>query len=396
MVVIALAGDRQYLMQIETTIKSICHHNRSVRFYVLNSDIPTEWFHIMQQRLRHYKCEILDAKVKNRQLEDFPVWPHINYTTYLRYFIPLLIPEKKVLYLDSDIIITGSLQSLFDYPLSEYPMAAVPYHFPTLKGQFNAGVLLIDNVWWREQQMTEKLLYATANMAMNDYNGDESILNRLFVNKWHILPKNYNYLVGYDGSILSQQMEEALLPSPLPIILHYITDNKPWNEWSKGRLREVWWYYYQLEWTHLSQAPVSYWQQVAQTSLHALTVTYSDQLKTIVELIESLPFVQFHIAAPSSMSDELMALRVYRNVTLHPMYAAIKLSQLIHDTDVYLDINAYHEVDNIIERMRAFDKPIFAYSDTVHRSDMATVIVDNLEEMIVHILKLNTQKERNK
>ena len=36
---IVLAADNAYLVQLETTIKSICAHNRNLKFYVFNDDI---------------------------------------------------------------------------------------------------------------------------------------------------------------------------------------------------------------------------------------------------------------------------------------------------------------------------------------------------------------------
>ncbi|VPY08726.1 putative glycosyltransferase [Streptococcus pneumoniae] len=35
---IVLAGDRNYIRQLETTIKSILYHNRDVKIYILNQD----------------------------------------------------------------------------------------------------------------------------------------------------------------------------------------------------------------------------------------------------------------------------------------------------------------------------------------------------------------------
>ena len=41
---VVFAGDYAYIRQIETAMKSICRHNSHLKIYVLNKDIPQEWF----------------------------------------------------------------------------------------------------------------------------------------------------------------------------------------------------------------------------------------------------------------------------------------------------------------------------------------------------------------
>lgn len=48
---IVLGADNHYMDKVETTIKSICSKNKEVKFYVFNSDLPTEWFQLMDKRL---------------------------------------------------------------------------------------------------------------------------------------------------------------------------------------------------------------------------------------------------------------------------------------------------------------------------------------------------------
>ena len=59
-------------------------------------------------------------------------------------FIPDFVTEDKVLYLDSDLVVTGDLTDLFELDLGENYLAAARSCFGAGLG-FNAGVLLIDN-----------------------------------------------------------------------------------------------------------------------------------------------------------------------------------------------------------------------------------------------------------
>lgn len=41
---VVFAGDYAYIRQIETAMKSLCRHNSHLKIYLLNQDIPQEWF----------------------------------------------------------------------------------------------------------------------------------------------------------------------------------------------------------------------------------------------------------------------------------------------------------------------------------------------------------------
>ena len=59
---VVLAANAAYSEQVLTTIKSIVCHNRFIKFYVINSDFPTEWFVSMQKRLAKLDCQIVNAR----------------------------------------------------------------------------------------------------------------------------------------------------------------------------------------------------------------------------------------------------------------------------------------------------------------------------------------------
>jgi lipopolysaccharide biosynthesis glycosyltransferase len=60
-------------------------------------------------------------------LADFPVFGHISIATYFRLLIPSLLPPllNKVIFLDSDIVINGPLDSLWATDMAGQPIAAV-------------------------------------------------------------------------------------------------------------------------------------------------------------------------------------------------------------------------------------------------------------------------------
>ena len=116
---IVLAANYAYVDQVLTTIKSICYHNRSLRFYLINSDFPNEWIKQLNKRLEKFDSEIINCRVTSEQISRYKT--DISYTVFLRYFVADFVKEDKALYLDCDLLVTKNLDDLFDTDLQDYP-----------------------------------------------------------------------------------------------------------------------------------------------------------------------------------------------------------------------------------------------------------------------------------
>ena len=175
---VVFAGDYAYIRQIETAMKSLCRHNSHVKIYLLNQDIPQEWFSQIRIYLQEMGGDLIDCKLIGQQYKMN--WsnklPHINHMTFARYFIPDFVTEDKVLYLDSDLIVTGDLTDLFELDLGENYLAAARSCFGAGLG-FNAGVLLINNKKWRSENIRQQLIELTEKEHENVKEGDLSLIH---------------------------------------------------------------------------------------------------------------------------------------------------------------------------------------------------------------------------
>ena len=179
---IVLGGDNAYMDKIETTIKSICAHNRAMTFYVFNNDLPSEWFQLMERRLEPLASKIINVKISHQGLKGYSLpLAHLSYATFFRYFIPQYVSEDLALYLDSDIIVRSNLDELFLEDMADWPVAAVADAL--VPSTFNAGVLLINVALWRQEKVTEHLLSLTDQLHDQVF-GDQGILNHLFKGRW--------------------------------------------------------------------------------------------------------------------------------------------------------------------------------------------------------------------
>lgn len=395
---IVLGADSNYMDKVETTVKSVCSHNRDIRFYIFNSDFPTEWFQLMNKRLSVLNSEIINIKITDDTISYFHLpTPHLSSATYLRYFIPNFVFEKKVLYLDSDIIVTSSLTTLFELDLDGYPLGAVP-DIPISNEEFNAGVLLIDTDRWREEDISSQLFELTIAHHEHVY-GDQGIFNLLFKDRWKRLDLTYNLQVGQDSHrhYLGDFGWYRLFDG-IPNIIHYTTENKPWKHFRFNRFRDVWWFYYGLNWndillrTHVLKETFA--ELISPISQHASIFTNTGDIEGISYLLEKLPDVQFHIVAPTYFSPNIIELQRYSNCYIYPCADPKMKQNIIDKTDIYLDINYGLGMDQELQEMARQGKAIYSFDSTNHfpNGESTVFSVDKIDELI---RKIEEQRDKN-
>ena len=388
---VVLAANAAYSEQVLTTIKSIVCHNRFIKFYVINSDFPTEWFVSMRKKLAKLDCQIVNARVDGSHISQYKT--NIHYSVFLRYFTATFVEEDQALYLDCDIVVTRDLSEIFAVDLGSYPLGAVR----DLGGEvyfgeqiFNSGVLLINVNYWRENDIAGQLIEMTDNLHDKVTQDDQSILNMLFENRWMELPFAYNCITLHT-TFSDYEPEKGLYPP----VIHYLTERKPWKEYTQSIYREVWWFYQGLDWSDMQEPVGALTQKMVEgeegSSLSCLVYTYSCDLMHINYLIQALPACHFYIAAPVVVAEPITRLLQYPNVSVSSDIAGIPalLESLEAKSQLLLDINAGDEVGDIIARFKSAGKPVFAFDSTAHGQQGQEVFpADNPEVMVQAIEKL--------
>ena len=380
-----LAADYGYLRYLETTLKSVCYHHDNCKVYIMNRDIPQEWFIGIRKRLKCRNSELVDIKLTgdaiSKEWKMAPYGAHINYMTFARYFIPQFVEEEKVLYLDSDVIVTRNLNDLFKIELGNHLVAAAKVVYG-LEDRFNAGVLLINNKLWKAENIQKQCIDITNNEHETLIEADQTVLNRLCGQRYIVLDDTYNFQIGYDR-LAEQRKQYFILEkslNPLPAIIHYLSDDKPWNLFSFCRLRDVWWKYSLMDWSEI----IAY--EIPKRAKSILIMTHSQELEQIEVLVKRLPECTFNIMALTLMGDKLNNLRKYENVRLHPALLEWNINRLIRECDVYLDIN--HEVKNleVIEKVKESGKLILSFENVANEYYTDKVFnLSEIDQMIEHI-----------
>ena len=380
---IVLAGDRNYTTQLETTIKSILYHNRDVKIYILNQDIMPDWFRKPRKIASMLGSEIIDVKLPEQTVfQDWEKQDHISSIAYARFFIPEYVSEDKVLYLDSDLIVNTSLEKLFSIDLENRLLAAVK---DTDGITFNTGVLLINNEKWRQEKLKERLIEQSVVTIkevkegnFENFNGDQTILNQVCSSQWLELNRIYNLQVGHDIVALYNNWQGHLAFNDKPVVIHFTTFRKPWTTLIANRYRDVWWEFHDLEWTKVLQHHLGDFELSSSLDkeFSCLTLTNSQDLEGIEELVTALPEVVFHIAAWTDMGNELTKLAVYDNVRLHPQIVPPVLDKLKQSTNLYLDINHGSADENFLKSLKELDKRLLAFQSTYH-GNLGQIVFEN-------------------
>ncbi len=250
---VVLASDNNYVQHCCVTMTSILYNNKDVHFYLFTEGLSPQNEDLLQKQVSDYDGKLSICKIDSNVVQRFPMpktqSSHISIATYYRLFVDLVLPKNldKVIYLDCDIIVRGSIDELYNMDIDNAAIAAVYQNnewaigngtferlsIPQEYGYFNAGVLLINLRYWRENNVTERLFFFIKEHYDRIKSHDQDTLNAVLYkevigvsNKWNYLPiflmqerfhfpRAMNYSIPID-----------------PIVIHYVYTPKPWDYYS--------------------------------------------------------------------------------------------------------------------------------------------------------------------
>lgn len=402
--VFVLAGDSNYVTPVETTIKSILYHHTNCKIYVLNEDILPEWFRKVNDLAKALNSEVLDIKLFAVNLDFKTAHGHISKIAYARYFIPQFIPEDKVLYLDSDVIVNKSLTELFEIDLETYDFAGVRDLWTQFNSEgdyfeYNTGVLLVNNREWRRKHLTEQFLNKTKELLDNldsikgfNFNGDQTVINLVCKDNILEIDRRFNTQLATDRQAYLCGWTNTDLDVLNPIIIHYSSPEKPWKSNLSIRFKDIWWQYNALDYSEIILDCYKNLPTRDVKMLNLFTVTNSEHLESAPYLIEKLPNCTFHIAAYTECGLELKKLQKYPNVRLHQRILPQEVDKILDFCDVYLDINYFGVAGDILEKVHKRNITMIKF-DTIDNGEYGQLVIsrEHPEKMVEEINMINSQ-----
>jgi len=217
---VCFASDNNYVPYMGMAVFSILKNSSTddkLAFYILEDNITKS--SIQQIESLVPLSEKLTGHKVSARFKWLPIstdmFRHIHMrekrlsaTTFARYFVPQLVPEDKVLYLDCDIMVRSSLRPLWDTDISSCYIAGVPDLHVIKNGRIrqrfdgqllpenyvNAGVLLINNKLWKQKGKSEKLIKFTVENYKKLIFNDQDAINYICREKIKLLPFCWNVM----------------------------------------------------------------------------------------------------------------------------------------------------------------------------------------------------------
>lgn len=250
---ILCSTDDRYAPWCGIMLTSLFETNPEERFvvYILSTGLEPEnvsSFNALQQK---YKAVFRFVHIDETLLHGCSIreGDTISVATYFRLLAPGFIPEdvEKVLYLDVDIIVNGPVRPFWETDLEGYAFAAVMdesfyqedlyrrLDFPRSYGYVNAGVLLMNLAYWRENGCVKRCMDFVRENQQSLYFYDQDALNKILHAEKKLVSVRYNFQHGfllwwqygyYEGA-LKEDIDASAFN---PVVIHFDGRSKPWHK----------------------------------------------------------------------------------------------------------------------------------------------------------------------
>ncbi|MBT0815598.1 hypothetical protein KJQ77_03415, partial [Campylobacter lari] len=255
-------------------IISNLNNERNYEIYILNcglnQKITKEILKLEQKNICIKFLNIGELSVNY----NFFTHNHFKEENYFRFFIPSIFSQyKKILYLDSDIIVNCDISQLFDIEMHDKVIAAckeigMVYHISKYKNNpddymiyfnekiklknsnnyFQSGVMLYNIKKCLEINFTQKCFEKLEELKEPPI-VDQDVLNAFLEDQVLFLPLKWNctwflktYLTDYKYILPKEVLEEYNEAYASSCIFHFNGHVKPWNSFLSPR-SELWWHY---------------------------------------------------------------------------------------------------------------------------------------------------------
>jgi lipopolysaccharide biosynthesis glycosyltransferase len=247
---ILFATDKGYVPHLATALYSLLRNNRDInaRIVIFTGGISGE----DQEKLRTiaggFGAPLEFFNLNDSFFDGLVLNHHFKKSNYYRLFAADLIKGKSCLYLDADIIVTGSIKEIIEANLDSYYVAAVEnpgfYRHEELgmnpvSKYFNSGVMLLNLDKWRQAGVKNKVIALTKEKPGSIRFVDQCGLNGVVDGRWLELDPRFNcqsYMLTKDSQFRCDENKK-------PVVIHFTGSGKPWHMNNKHPYKKLYWKY---------------------------------------------------------------------------------------------------------------------------------------------------------
>ncbi len=228
------AVGKEYIGPVAAMFHSLALFNKDITLHLLHTDLGFDELQRIENAGKPFGALFRNYRIDPSLIRDLPVSGHLTVMTYARYFAPDILDVNigRLVYLDADTIVTGSLRELFEMDLGNSVVAAgaeleptasrakILLGMPTLTPYRNSGVLVIDTKEWRKRKFAKSIVnYAVQNQSKL-LAADQCAFNATMHGITSDLSARFNVIPTpkYGMSIED------------PAIIHFVGSPKPWDK----------------------------------------------------------------------------------------------------------------------------------------------------------------------
>lgn len=246
--------DANYIPYLNIMLTSMLYSNPGTAFHVyfLHTSVKEEELASTRAILRSPN-RLIPVRAKNLELADAPTTARYPQEIYYRIFAARYLPEDvdRILYLDPDIIVNGSLKELYEMPMQDSFFAAAS-HIRKLMHKvnefrldmdedspyINSGVMLMNLHQLRLEQNIQEVFLYIEKYKNKLILPDQDIISALYGSKIIALdPYRYNMT---ERLFALNPRNDAWFDLDWvrknATIIHYCGRNKPWKNGYIGQL----------------------------------------------------------------------------------------------------------------------------------------------------------------
>lgn len=252
--------NEKYVPYAGVSITSLFENNKQYEYidvYILGEKLSYDSVEKLNNLAKKYRRNLIFKETETLilQMKEWGIPTYRgSYAANMRLFLPMILEEdvSRILYLDADTVVAGSVNELFDTEMKEYSLAMA---LDSLGGEhkknigisendyyFNSGVILFEMNNWRKNELSQKIVAHIKDGNTHYPSPDQDLLNVVCKNNILLLDARYNmqpvhlvfkmrdYYKNYSckAYYTKQQIEEAINNV---VVYHFFRflGEFPWN-----------------------------------------------------------------------------------------------------------------------------------------------------------------------
>lgn len=245
---VVFATDCNYVPHLAVAMQSLLENNKDIRFevYVISNGLHPSDENKLGLIANQFGVCINFVNLCDSEFDGLVLNDHFKKSNYYRLFIEDVVKGDKCLYLDSDIVVKGSLKEMVAIDISGVYLAAVEdpgfdrhrqLNMREKSKYFNSGVMLINVRKWKEMSLKNSVVnYVRLNPDVIEY-VDQCGLNSVVDGRWLEVSAMYNF----QKKVMENELRINKKIITDPVIVHYTGPEKPWHQASLHPFKKDYW-----------------------------------------------------------------------------------------------------------------------------------------------------------